>query len=168
MICPKCHYDWKINICRCKCGCYLDHGTKANTWKESAWAQEHKRFIDSLPFEKLTDWYKHSGSEKDQRKSIQQFKSDTNKYLDSLRDISENDYNSFKSNTFLIQKIIEEAIGNDATIFASYGAIKCTDKDESCKSILVINDPERHGNGEVVEVADNHYELLIKLINNKK
>ena len=168
MICPKCHYDWKINCCRCKCGCYLDHGIKEDTWKEATWTQEHKKFIDSLPFEKQMDWYKYSGNEGEQRKSIQQFKSDTNKYLNSLRDISENDYDSFKSNTFLIKKIIEEAIGNDATIFASYGDIKCTDKDESCKSILVINDPEGHGTGEVIEVADNNFELLIKLINNKK
>lgn len=168
MVCPKCHYEWKINVWRCRCGCYLDHGEDENTWKEPAWTQEHKKFMDSLPFEKQLDWYENSGNEKEQIKDFEKFKRDSNLYLESSKGVSENDYKAFKSNKFLIKKIIVEAIGNDAEIFASYGNIICTDKDESCKSILVINDHERHGNGEVIEVADNNFELLIKLINNKK
>ena len=167
MICPKCHYEWKINVCRCRCGCYLDHGENENTWKEPAWTQEHKKFIDSLPFEKQLDWYENSGNEKEQIKHFEKFKRDSNLYLESLKGVSENAYKSFKSNTHLIRRVIVEAIGNNASIFCSYGDIKCTDKDESCLSILVINDSEGHGNGKVIDIADNNFELLLKLIKNK-
>ena len=131
MICPKCHYEWKIDVCRCKCGCYLDHGANENTWNESAWVQEHKKFIDSLPFEKHKEWYTHSGNKKEQIRSFKEFNEDTNSFLKSLKNISENEYKSFKSNIHLIKKIIKEAIGNDAEIFNSYGDIECTDKDDS-------------------------------------
>ena len=166
MICPKCHYEWKIEVCRCKCGCYLDHGENENSWKEFAWVQEHKQFIDLLPYEKHRDWYENSGNEKEQIKHFEKFKKDSDSYLKSLKDISENDYKSFKSNIHLIKRIIVDAIGQNATIFASYGDIECTDKDESCKSILVVNDSEGYGTGQVIEIAENNYELLLKLIKN--
>lgn len=168
MICPKCHYEWKIEVNRCRCGCYLDHGENQNSWTEPAWTQEHKRFIDLLPSDKHLDWYKNSGNEKEQIKCFEKFKSDTDSYLNSLRDVSENNYKSFKSNIHLIARIIVEAIGQDATIFNSYGDIECSDKDDSCKSILVINDQEGYGTGEVIEIAENNFELLLKLINSNK
>ena len=164
MICPKCHYEWKIKIRRCKCGCYLDHGENENTWKEPAWTQEHKIFIDSLPYEKQLDWYENSGNKEEQIKHFEKFKRDSELYHSSSKDVSENEYKSFKSNTHLIKRIIIEAVGKNADIFASYGDIKCTDKDESCKSILVINDHKGLGDGKIIEVADNDYKLLLKLI----
>ena len=164
MICPKCHYDWRIKISRCKCGCYLHHSVNEDTWRDGVWHQEHKNFIDSLEYSKHLDWYKNSGSKGEQTKEFEMFKCDTDKYLDSLKNVSNNRLNSFKSDRLLIKKIIESAIPR-SKIYSSYKDIICK-QGQNCFAILVKNDDDFNEKGEIMEVAESNYELLMKLLAN--
>ena len=163
IICPKCHYDWRIPVSRCKCGTYLDHacvsdGIGTANPSSPAWIQEHKKFIDKLPFKEHLKYYENSGDEKKQIAASKKWSKDADEYIQSLKNVSENGYKSFKNNKFLIARVVQEAIP-EAKIYISYGDVKNYDG-----RLLVINETGNHGEGKIVIKGKDEYDILMQII----